>query len=82
MAVVTVRNLPDEVYRALKVRAAQHNRSTEAEIREILDEAVRPPERIRMGGLLASIGRRFELQDEDVALFQRDRIPAKPVSLD
>jgi len=34
MATVTVRNLPDEVHRALRVRAAMHGRSTEAEIRE------------------------------------------------
>ena len=42
MATLTVRNLPDEVHRALRVRAAQHGRSTEAEIREILTLAVRP----------------------------------------
>lgn len=30
MAVVTVRNLPEETHRALRVRAAQHGRSTEA----------------------------------------------------
>ena len=32
MSVVTVRNLPEETHRALKLRAAQHGRSTEAEI--------------------------------------------------
>ena len=42
MASVTVRNLPDEVHRALRVRAAQHGRSTEAEIRDILEIAARP----------------------------------------
>jgi len=36
MATVTVRHLPDAVHRALRVRAAQHGRSTEAEIRVIL----------------------------------------------
>jgi plasmid stability protein len=41
MAVVTVRNLSDETHRALKMRPASHGRSTEAEIREILDEAAR-----------------------------------------
>ena len=40
MSVVTVRNLPEETHRALKLRAAQHGRSTEAEIREILEGAV------------------------------------------
>jgi len=31
MAAVTIRNLPEATHRALKVRAAQHGRSTEAE---------------------------------------------------
>ena len=36
MAMLTVRNLPDDVHRALRVRAAQHGQSTEAEVRAIL----------------------------------------------
>ena len=35
MAILTVRNLPDEVHRALRLRAAQHRRSTEAEMRVV-----------------------------------------------
>ena len=42
MSSVTVRNLPEATHRALKQRAAQHGRSTEAEIRHILEAAVRP----------------------------------------
>jgi plasmid stability protein len=42
MAAVTIRNLSDEAHRAIKVRAAQHNRSAEAEMRSILEAAVRP----------------------------------------
>ena len=34
MAMLTVRNLPDDVHRALRVQAALHGRSTEAEVRE------------------------------------------------
>jgi len=34
MASVTVRNLSDETHRALRVRAAMHGHSTEAEIRQ------------------------------------------------
>ena len=33
MAMLTVRNLPNEVHPALRVRAAQHGHSTEAEVR-------------------------------------------------
>lgn len=57
MAAVTVRNLPDETLRALKLRAARGGRSTEAEIREILADAVRSP--VGLGSALASIGRRL-----------------------
>jgi len=40
MAVITVRNLPDEVVRELKNRASRNNRSMEQEARIILTEAV------------------------------------------
>jgi plasmid stability protein len=40
MAVITVRNLDDDVQRRLKLRAAAHNHSMEAEAREILSAAV------------------------------------------
>ncbi len=59
MAAVTVRNLPEETHRALRVRAAQHGRSTEAEIRIILEDAVRPETRVKMGSELQAFGRRF-----------------------
>jgi len=52
MPAVTIRNLSDETHRALKVQAATHNRSTEAEIRAILETAVRPADRLRLGSAL------------------------------
>ena len=55
MPAVTVRNLPEATHRALKQRAAKHGRSTEAEIRHILEGAVRPQHGI--GAALADIGR-------------------------
>lgn len=61
MAVVTVRNVPEETHRALRLRAAQHGRSTEAEIRVILEEAVRPEGRVKIGSALAAFGQRFGL---------------------
>jgi antitoxin FitA len=42
MCSVTVRHLPDELYRAIRVRAARHGRSAEAEIRAILESVVKP----------------------------------------
>ncbi|WP_372785308.1 Arc family DNA-binding protein [Phenylobacterium sp.] len=79
MSVVTVRNLPEETHRALKVRAAQHGRSTEAEIRAILESAVRPPDRIRLGSVLAAIGREFGGVELDI---ERDKTPAGTVSFE
>ncbi len=84
MAVLTVRNLPDEVHRALRLRATQHGRSTEAEVRAILESVVKPPERVKLGALLFEMGRRAELTDEDVAIFDavRDRAPAEPMTFE
>jgi len=84
MAILTVRNLPDEVHRALRVRAAQHGRSEEAEVREILEAVVKPQKRVRMGEALAYIGRKIGLTTEDFAVFEnvRDKTPAKPLSFD
>jgi len=82
MANVTVRNLPDEVHRALRVRAATHGRSTEAEIRDILEDIVKPVQRIRMGDALAEIGRRVGFTDEEMILFQRDKTPVEPMRFD
>ena len=82
MPAVIIRNLPEETHRALKVRAAEHGRSTEAEIREILEAAVKPEQRIRMGEALAEIGRRLGLTDEEISHFERDKTPAEPVSFE
>lgn len=40
MAAITVRSLDDHVKRRLRIRAAQHGRSMEAEVRAILVDAV------------------------------------------
>lgn len=83
MAMLTVRNLPEEVHRALRVRAAVHGRSTEAEVRAILEDAVRPAGRIELGSLLGEIGRSAGLTDAEVErLFARDRRISEPVDLD
>lgn len=84
MRILTVRNVPDDVHRALRVRAAQHGRSTEAEVREILAAVVKPEKRVRVGEALAAIGRKVGLTNEDVAVFEsvRDKKPAKPLRFD
>ncbi|NUP25081.1 MAG: Arc family DNA-binding protein [Nocardia sp.] len=57
MVTLSVRHVPDAVYRALRIRADNHGRSTEAEILAILEEVVtRSPERVRLGSVLAGEG--------------------------
>jgi len=83
MATLTVRNLPDEVHRALRVLAASHNRSTEAEVRAILEEAVKPGGRLSLGSLLVDIGRQVRLTDEEIDLInQRDRTAPRESSFE
>ena len=83
MSSVVIRNLPEETHRALKAQAVLHGRSTEAEIRTILEAAVRPPQRVRLGSLLASIGREAGVCDQDIAALQtRDQTPAEPMSFE
>jgi plasmid stability protein len=81
MAMLTVRNLPDDVHRALRVRAAQHGHSTEAEVREILAMAVKPESRVRVGDALAALGRQIGLSNEDFEIFEqvKDMTPAEPL---
>ncbi|WP_372021880.1 plasmid stabilization protein (plasmid) [Tistrella mobilis] len=84
MAAVTIRNLSDEVHRALKLRAARHNRSAEAEMRAILEAAVRPEGRLRLGTALHEIGQRHGITRADIDTIEqvRDRRPAEPMTFD
>ncbi len=74
MVSITIRDLPDQVYRALQARAASRGRSIEAEARLILEYAVKADLRIKLGSLLAEIGREAGGVDLDIA---RDKHPAK-----
>ncbi len=78
MPAIVVRNISAETHRALRVRARQHGRSTEAEVRAILDGAVRPTSRIRLGSALAALAKPFGGLELEI---RRDQTPAKPVEL-
>ena len=84
MAMLTVRNLSDEVHRSLRVRAARHGHSMEAEVRGILESVVSPQGRVKLGTLLADMGRRAKLTDQEFAVFEqvRSKVPARPVSFE
>lgn len=82
MPAVTIRNLSEETHRALKRRAAHHGRSAEAEIRAILEAAVRPPDRLRLGSALSALSQEAGLSNADVEALEQgcDRTPATPMS--
>lgn len=79
MATVTVRNLPDEVHRAIRLQAARHGRSTEAEIREILARSVRPEGRLRVGTELRRYAEQIGGADLEI---RRDAAPIEPASFE
>lgn len=81
MAMLTVRDISDEVHRALRVRAARHGHSMEAEMRRILESAVSPQGRVKLGSLLSGMERRARLTEQEAAVFEqvRDKTPACPV---
>ena len=84
MAMLTVRNLPAEVHRALRVRAAPNGQSMEAEVRGILESAVSPEGRVKLGSLLAGVGRRAKLSDQEFAVFEqvRNKASLRPPSFE
>lgn len=84
MRSVTVRNIPDEVHRAIRARAARHGRSVEAELRDILEAAVRPQGRVKLGSALAEVGRKLQLTPEEFSIFERarDKTPARATTFE
>ena len=84
MANLSIRNLPDEVHRALRVRAARKGKSTEAEVRAILEDSVKPETRLKLGSLLVEIGREVGLTEEDLAIMEqaRDKTSARSASFE
>lgn len=79
MVAVTVRNLSEETHRALRHRAAAHGRSTEAEIRAVLDEAVRPEGRQKLGSAIRAIVEPLGGFDLEIT---RDQTPPRFVSFE
>lgn len=80
MATLTVRHLPDDIHRALRLQASRNGRSTEAEAREILVAAVKPPVRVRLGDAMAALSLEIGLANEDVEALElaMDKMPSEP----
>lgn len=79
MGSLNIRNLSDATHRALRIQAARHGRSMEAEVRAILDDALDQRKKLGLGSMLAAIGRDFQGVDLDIA---RDQTPAEPASFE
>ena len=61
---LTVRNISEETHRALRMRAASHGRSTEAEVRVILEETVLPSKRLKIGSAIHRIAHEIGGMDD------------------
>lgn len=79
MPQIVVRQIPDEVHRALKARAIEHGKSAEAELRDILAQAVLPSTRRKVGDMLCAIWAGAEAAP---LVFERDQTPHEPLSFE
>lgn len=79
---ITVRNIPAETHRALRVQAAKQGHSLQAELWEIITNAVKPKERMKLGDLLENISNAVNLTDKELTYFERDKTPASAASFD
>jgi plasmid stability protein len=70
---MTVRNLPEELHRRIRIYAAEHGLSAEAAVRRLLDEATRPAE--RLGDIVAAYARARAVDFPETL---RDRTPVSP----
>ncbi len=75
MGSLNVRNLSAATHQALRIQAARHGRSMEAEVRAILNNALNPQKKPGLGSMLAAIGRDFHGVELDIT---RDQTPVDP----
>jgi plasmid stability protein len=73
VATLTIRDLDDDLKSRLRIRAAEHGRSMEAEVREILRATLDEPRGQR--GLATRIRRRLAGEGFDVELPPRTDMP-------
>ena len=78
MATLTIRNLDAALKERLRVRAAQHGHSMEAEVRDILQDTLKEPER-PVANLYQRIRARFApIGGVDLDLPPREQAPEPP----
>jgi antitoxin FitA len=82
MATLTIRNLDDDVKQRLRVRAAQHGRSMEEEVRTVLQASVEQDRGAKPGGLATRIIERFKpLGGVELEIPPRT-LPPEPLNFD
>jgi plasmid stability protein len=81
MAQLVVRDLESDIKARLKSRAARHGRSLEAEVRDILRDAVKDDggQRGGLGTRIASRFARLRLKEDELSVLPRQTI--EPTSL-
>ncbi len=83
VAVMTIRDLDDEVRDKLRIRAAHNKRSMEAEVRAILTEAVASPVERSLVDALLDFGTQLRAAGVDISDLLPAREPYEPrVSFD
>lgn len=81
MGQFTVRNIEDDIKDRLKRRAAQHGSSMEAEVRQILRNAVKDDDLPAGGGLGSRIAARFAAVGLTAPLPELRDQPPQPIDL-
>jgi plasmid stability protein len=77
LTAMSIRNLDERTVNLLRIRAARHGRSMEAEVRAILADAVRGPD--DAPGMLDVLADRFaELGGVELDLPPRNAVPPAP----
>ncbi|GAA1841254.1 hypothetical protein GCM10009836_20730 [Pseudonocardia ailaonensis] len=79
MATLTVRGLAADLHALLRIRAARHGRSMEAEVRAILEEQLRAPEPAATGWGSRVHARFADIAGDDVEFA---RAPDRPRAAD
>ena len=77
MAVLAVRNLPDDMHRGLKERALSNDRSMQSEVRTILIDALWDSGHLKFGSDIAARTREFGGAYLNI---ERDRSPIEPAT--
>lgn len=72
MSTLTIRHLPEEVKQRLRIRAAEHGRSMEAEVRAIIENALEVPEDSQ------NLGEIIHCRFAAVGGFEMPEIPREP----